>query len=80
MDDAANDGYVKGGGKLSGSRTTAAHDLGNVVASDRVVAGVFPLRGEGDVDAGPLEREGDLEPARASGLEHGSTISSVGPG
>ena len=50
--DAAEDGAVEGGGQLRGGRAAAADHLGNVVTRDGVVAGIFALGREGDVDAG----------------------------
>lgn len=50
-DDAAEDAAVHGGGERAGDGTAAADDLGNVVAGDGVVAGVFALGTEGYVDA-----------------------------
>ncbi len=52
---AAEDGAVESRGQFGGSRAAAADDLGNVVAGDGVVAGVFALGREGDVDAGLVE-------------------------
>ena len=58
--DAAEDGAVEGCGQLGGSGTAAADNLGDVVAGDGVVAGIFALGREGDVEAGLRRRRARL--------------------
>ena len=71
LDDAAEDGAVEGRGELRGYRAAAADHLGDVVAGDGVVARVFALGREGDVDAGLAGGARHFEAQRVAGLEHG---------
>ena len=68
---AAEDGAVHGGGQFAGFGAASADDLGNVVAGDGFVAGIFALGREGDVDAGLAGGAGDLEAAAVAGFEQG---------
>ncbi len=70
-DGAAEDGAVHGGGQFTGFGAASADDLGNVVAGDAVVAWVFALWREGDMDAGLTGGAGDLEAVWVSGFEQG---------
>ena len=61
---AAEDGAVQGGGQLGSRGAAAADDLGNVVAGDGVVAGIFALRREDHVHAGLVRGARDFQALR----------------
>ena len=79
-DHAAKDGSVHGGGQLDSNGAAAADDLGDVVAGNGVVAGIFALRRERHMEAGGAALAGDVQPARLPSSRRGTTTSSVVPG
>jgi len=68
-DGAAEDGAIHGGGEIRGGLAASADHLGNVVAGDGVVAGVFALRGKDYVDAGLVSAASNLETVGVSLFE-----------
>ena len=71
-DGALEDAFVQGCGERGGYLFVPANDLGNVVARDGVVAGIFPLGREGNVKDSALLRFAralDLEAVRIVGFE-----------
>ena len=80
--DAAEDGAVHCRSQLGGRRAAAADHLGNVVAGDGVVAGIFALGRKGHVHAGLVERARDLQAARVAGFQqrHDNLLGGAGIG
>ena len=55
-DGAVEDGCVDSGGQFARDRAAAAHHLGNIAPGDRVVAGIFALGRESDIESRSCRR------------------------
>ncbi len=62
---AVEDGRVDGGGQFESYWSATAHDFWNVAAGDRIVAGIFALGRESDVESGAF---GVSRHAKAGGI------------
>ena len=79
-DDAAEDRAVECGRQFDGARVAPADDLGDIVARDGLVAGIFALGRKRHVEAGLAGGARDLQPVGIAFLEKRHHDSSVVPG
>ncbi len=69
--DTAENGPVHRGSQLDSDGAAPSYDLGNVMAGDGVVAGIFALGREGDVDPSVIEGARHLEAMAVAGFQQG---------